>query len=170
MVRQSSIKNPLPSMMQPPSLHLGAVVGGARYPRVAMVGSGSGGGSNKTTAPPPTYTGEKRARMVAKTNRKWVRIATVMVYTLAVSLAAIILALYYTLVWDPYNVRNYQQSSSSSLLSQSNHLPLFNFSYFKSGANESNPLTDKKDSSYSSQSTHFSKTNSTIINKSADVI
>lgn len=48
-----------------------------------------------------TYTGDKKARLVARDNKKWVRLATVLVYILSVSLAAVILAIYYTLIWRP---------------------------------------------------------------------
>ncbi|KAM7109694.1 LOW QUALITY PROTEIN: putative transmembrane protein INAFM2 [Ciconia maguari] len=48
-----------------------------------------------------TYTGDKKARMAAKTNKKWVRLATVLAYVLSVSLAAIVLAVYYSLIWQP---------------------------------------------------------------------
>lgn len=50
---------------------------------------------------PATYTGDKRAKMAAKTNKKWVRLATVFAYVLSVSLAAIVLAVYYSLIWQP---------------------------------------------------------------------
>ncbi|OCT68758.1 hypothetical protein XELAEV_18040047mg [Xenopus laevis] len=50
---------------------------------------------------PATYTGDKKAKMTAKTNQKWVRLVTVFAYVLSVSLAAIILAIYYSLVWKP---------------------------------------------------------------------
>ncbi|XP_042328614.1 putative transmembrane protein INAFM2 [Sceloporus undulatus] len=50
---------------------------------------------------PATYTGDKKARMAAKTNKKWVRLATVLAYVLSVSLAAIVLAVYYSLIWQP---------------------------------------------------------------------
>lgn len=50
---------------------------------------------------PATYTGEKKARLVANANKKWVRLATVVVYVLSVSLAAVILAVYYSLIWKP---------------------------------------------------------------------
>ncbi|KAL7873443.1 hypothetical protein AOLI_G00125140 [Acnodon oligacanthus] len=50
---------------------------------------------------PATYTGDKKAKMAAKTNKKWVRLATVFAYVLSVSLAAIILAVYYSLIWKP---------------------------------------------------------------------
>ncbi|CAK6982440.1 uncharacterized protein LOC128377374 [Scomber scombrus] len=50
---------------------------------------------------PATYTGEKKAKWVAKSNKKWVRLATVVVYVLSVSLAAVILAIYYSLIWRP---------------------------------------------------------------------
>lgn len=39
--------------------------------------------------------------MAAKTNKKWVRLATVFAYVLSVSVAAIILAIYYSLIWKP---------------------------------------------------------------------
>lgn len=39
--------------------------------------------------------------MAAKTNKKWVRLATVFAYVLSVSLAAVILAIYYSLIWKP---------------------------------------------------------------------
>ncbi|XP_041814725.1 uncharacterized protein LOC121622017 [Chelmon rostratus] len=48
-----------------------------------------------------TYTGEKKAKLVAKASKKWVRLATVVVYVLSVSLAAVILAVYYSLLWKP---------------------------------------------------------------------
>ena len=50
----------------------------------------------------PTFTGDKnRKKMAAKTNKKWVRLATVLAYVLSVSLAAIVLAIYYSLMWQP---------------------------------------------------------------------
>ncbi|XP_077434080.1 uncharacterized protein LOC144059100 [Vanacampus margaritifer] len=62
---------------------------------------------NMERGKPATYTGDKKAKMAAKTNKKWVRLATVFAYVLSVSLAAIILAIYYSLIWKP-------TSSSSS--------------------------------------------------------
>lgn len=50
---------------------------------------------------PATYTGEKKAKLVAKANKRWVRLATVMVYVMSVSLAAVVLAVYYSLIWKP---------------------------------------------------------------------
>ena len=44
---------------------------------------------------------KNKTKMAAKTNKKWVRLATVLAYVLAVSLAAIVLAIYYSLIWDP---------------------------------------------------------------------
>ncbi|KAK3093063.1 hypothetical protein FSP39_010637 [Pinctada imbricata] len=50
----------------------------------------------------PTFTADKnRNKMASKTNKKWVRLATVLAYVLAVSLAAIVLAIYYCFLWDP---------------------------------------------------------------------
>ncbi len=51
----------------------------------------------------PTYTGEKnKSKMASKTNKKWVRLATVFAYVLSVSLAAIVLAIYYSVMWNPH--------------------------------------------------------------------
>lgn len=49
------------------------------------------------------FTPEKanKSKMASKTNKKWVRLATVLAYVLAVSLAAIVLAIYYSFLWDP---------------------------------------------------------------------
>ncbi|GCC35672.1 putative transmembrane protein INAFM2 [Chiloscyllium punctatum] len=60
---------------------------------------------------PATFTGDKKAKMAAKTNTKWVRLATVLAYVLSVSLAAIILAVYYSLIWKP--VKPAEPSSST---------------------------------------------------------
>ncbi|KAH3850897.1 hypothetical protein DPMN_093373 [Dreissena polymorpha] len=50
----------------------------------------------------PTFSADKnKTKMAAKTNKKWVRLATVLAYVLAVSLAAIVLAIYYSFIWDP---------------------------------------------------------------------
>lgn len=46
-------------------------------------------------------TERNKTKMAAKTNKKWVRLATVLAYVLAVSLAAIVLAIYYCLLWNP---------------------------------------------------------------------
>ncbi|KAJ8269923.1 hypothetical protein GJAV_G00108310 [Gymnothorax javanicus] len=56
---------------------------------------------NMERGKPATYTGDKKAKMAAKTNKKWVRLATVFAYVLSVSMAAIILAIYYSLIWKP---------------------------------------------------------------------
>ncbi|XP_030070332.1 uncharacterized protein LOC115477539 [Microcaecilia unicolor] len=61
---------------------------------------------------PATYTGDKKAKMAAKTNKKWVRLATVFAYVLSVSLAAIILAVYYSLIWKPVKSSGEPNSSS----------------------------------------------------------
>ena len=58
--------------------------------------------ANAAGAKGPTYTGDKnKTKMAAKTNKKWVRLATVLAYVLSVSLAAIVLAIYYSLMWNP---------------------------------------------------------------------
>ncbi|RVE55932.1 hypothetical protein OJAV_G00231050 [Oryzias javanicus] len=50
---------------------------------------------------PATYTGDKKARQMARANKKWVRVVTVLAYVLAVSVAAVVLAVYYSLIWEP---------------------------------------------------------------------
>uniref|UniRef100_A0A4W3KDL8 InaF motif containing 2 n=1 Tax=Callorhinchus milii TaxID=7868 RepID=A0A4W3KDL8_CALMI len=61
---------------------------------------------------PATFTGDKKAKMAAKTNKKWVRLATVLAYVLSVSLAAVILAVYYSLIWKP--VRSSAESGAGA--------------------------------------------------------
>ena len=62
----------------------------------------------------PTYTGDKnKTKMAAKTNKKWVRLATVLAYVLSVSLAAIVLAIYYSLMWKP-NIDNIQAGATTA--------------------------------------------------------
>ncbi|XP_068109500.1 putative transmembrane protein INAFM2 [Hyperolius riggenbachi] len=73
---------------------------------------------NTERGKPATYTGDKKAKMAAKTNQKWVRLATVFAYVLSVSLAAIILAIYYSLIWMP--VRSGGANSSNANHSQVN--------------------------------------------------
>lgn len=57
----------------------------------------------KSAAKGPTYTADKtpKAKMGSKTNKKCIRLATVVAYIICVSLAAIILAIYYSLIWRP---------------------------------------------------------------------
>lgn len=49
----------------------------------------------------PTYTADKKAKIAARANKKWVRLATVLAYVISVSMAAIVLAIYYTFMWNP---------------------------------------------------------------------
>jgi len=44
---------------------------------------------------------KNKNKMAAKSSKKWVRLATVLAYVLAVSLAAIVLAIYYSFIWNP---------------------------------------------------------------------
>lgn len=81
--------------------------------------------ANVERGKPATYTGDKKAKMAAKTNKKWVRLATVFAYVLSVSLAAIILAIYYSLIWKPvrsnsdvgHNTEEPETSASSNVTS-----------------------------------------------------
>ncbi|XP_041069819.1 uncharacterized protein LOC121292205 [Carcharodon carcharias] len=65
---------------------------------------------------PATFTGDKKAKMAAKTNTKWVRLATVLAYVLSVSLAAIILAVYYSLIWKPVKSTNSSPETATALM------------------------------------------------------
>ena len=64
----------------------------------------------------PTYTGDSnnRSKMASKSNKKLIRLATVLAYVLAVSLAAIVLAIYYIFVWDPNSGQYTQPQGSTS--------------------------------------------------------
>lgn len=60
------------------------------------------GNATQSGSKGPSFTADKsKNKMAAKTNKKWVRLATVLAYVLAVSLAAIVLATYYSLIWEP---------------------------------------------------------------------
>ncbi|GAV00167.1 hypothetical protein RvY_11054 [Ramazzottius varieornatus] len=58
----------------------------------------SSGSSGKA----PTYTLQKAARMAARVNHRWVRIASVLAYLVAISSAGVVLALYYIFFYNPY--------------------------------------------------------------------
>lgn len=47
-------------------------------------------------------------------NSKWIRILTVLAYIIAVSMAAIILTIYYTFLWDPYQI--HRSSGNENLI------------------------------------------------------
>lgn len=49
----------------------------------------------------PVYTSDKRAKFTQRANKKWVRLATVFGYMIAVSMPAVILSVYYTCFWNP---------------------------------------------------------------------
>lgn len=67
---------------------------------------------------PATYTGDKKAKLLARTKKKWVRLATVVAYVLSVSLAAVILAVYYSLIWKPTAGTGPGQSQTRTLLGE----------------------------------------------------
>ena len=53
----------------------------------------------------PSFTGDRsKAKMASKSNKKCVRLATVFAYVVAVSLVAVGLAIYYSLMWTPGKV------------------------------------------------------------------
>lgn len=48
----------------------------------------------------------KEQQNEAKTASKFIRVLTVLAYVLSVSMAAILLSLYYVLVWDPQDIKD----------------------------------------------------------------
>ena len=62
----------------------------------------------------PTFSGDaNKSKMASKSNKKWIRLATVLAYVLAVSLAAIVLAIYYIFVWDPSTTQSSNSGTAS---------------------------------------------------------
>ncbi|XP_048378405.1 uncharacterized protein LOC125447759 [Stegostoma tigrinum] len=53
----------------------------------------------------PSFTGDKKAKITAKTQKTWMRLATVFAYLLCVSLTAVVLVIYYTLIWEPVRTK-----------------------------------------------------------------
>lgn len=53
----------------------------------------------------------ERRKGGSKTDKKWVRLATVLGYIVSVSLAAVILAIYYSSIWDPENENGNRKSN-----------------------------------------------------------
>lgn len=74
----------------------------------------------KSATKAPTYTADKipKAKMGSKTNKKCIRLATVVAYIICVSLAAIILAIYYSLIWRP-DIKSVGSTPSASATTQS---------------------------------------------------
>ncbi|XP_008326616.1 uncharacterized protein LOC103391899 [Cynoglossus semilaevis] len=99
---------------------------------------------NMERGKPATYTGDKKAKMAAKTNKKWVRLATVFAYVLSVSLAAIILAIYYSLIWKPTSASSSSSSSSSAGRPGLNEgvTPTANISDISSSSNSSSNVSE----------------------------
>lgn len=54
------------------------------------------------------------SRLEAKCQKRWVRLATVLLYVLAVSLSAVVLAIYYSLFWKPRPRSSTYASSDSN--------------------------------------------------------
>ena len=66
------------------------------------------------------FSSEKnKFKMVSKSSKKWVRLATVVAYVLAVSMAAIILATYYSLIWKP-ELKNFPTTTPEASSRNSN--------------------------------------------------
>ncbi|MBN3286417.1 INAM2 protein, partial [Polyodon spathula] len=73
----------------------------------------------------PSYPGDQKAKLSANANKKWVRLATVVAYFLCVSLAAVILVIYYGLIWEPVKrILSAGQEGSISTLDSDASAPL----------------------------------------------
>ncbi|CDS37063.1 hypothetical protein EmuJ_000429500 [Echinococcus multilocularis] len=57
--------------------------------------------TNTTRRSAPNKSNETSKMRLQKNNKKWLRLATVFVYVISVSLAAIVLAIYYSIFWKP---------------------------------------------------------------------
>ena len=82
---------------------------------------------SKSSAKGPTYTADKipKAKTGSKTNKKCIRLATVVAYIICVSLAAIILAIYYSLIWRPdVNIKTSAATSATTQFTGGSGAPL----------------------------------------------
>ncbi|VDD81241.1 unnamed protein product [Mesocestoides corti] len=64
----------------------------------------------------PSKSNDVNRMKLQKNNKKWVRLATVFVYVISVSLAAIVLAIYYSIFWKPTISSNYTTNGKQMLL------------------------------------------------------
>jgi hypothetical protein len=108
---------------------LGAVAGFAQTASLRTHRKMNGGGGEKAAmaaaggeAPAPVHNEvklageESKERMYeSKHHKKVVRVLTVLAYVLSVSLAAIMLSLYYVFLWDPKSTRNGTQFTAAQL-------------------------------------------------------
>ena len=78
-----------------------------------MPAAGSG---TKTTSAGTTSCSCAGGSSSKSNNKKWIRLATVFAYVVAVSLAAVALAIYYSLMWNP-SVFDQQQAGSTTTAS-----------------------------------------------------
>ena len=88
-----------------------------------MINYRSGHSSEKMKNGTDEKFGEPGSKVSKKTgyrHRKWVRLATVLAYILAVSMAAIVLAVYYIFVWDPNSGRSNNSLKKEELTFQNN--------------------------------------------------
>ena len=61
--------------------------------------------------------------MTAKVNHKWVRIASVLAYLMAISLTAVVLALYYILFYNPYTDLVFDPAPPDDAVGLHHHTP-----------------------------------------------
>ena len=56
----------------------------------------------------------KPKKMASKTNTKWIRLVTVFAYVVSVSLAAVVLAFYYSVMWVPHKFASPNSEAGTS--------------------------------------------------------
>jgi len=72
----------------------------------------------------PSYSGDRsKAKMASKSNKKCVRLATVFAYVVAVSLVAVGLAIYYSLMWEPGKAESRSTTAGFPYMSTTVHSP-----------------------------------------------
>lgn len=88
--------------------------------------SGRSGGSvhGSLRAPPPQHELVLDALYERKRDKKSVRVLTVIVYVFCVSLAAIMLSLYYVFFWEPKDAQYAQRKVSHTVVQQTSTTPM----------------------------------------------
>ena len=63
-------------------------------------------------------TGNKKKFKLPESSKKWIRLITVILYVICVSLAAVVLAVYYIMIWKPntQSSTNEPQTTETSIL------------------------------------------------------
>lgn len=93
------------------------------------------GNDTKATSPVRTPEDTKESKYEPKQNKKIIRLLTVIAYVISVSMAAIILSLYYVFLWDPqikYPIKGKHAPASTKAPSSEETAPALNSLPFSS--------------------------------------